>query len=167
MLSKERIRPYWPKQFDQFTEIYKAATDADFTPGTLVVAVNGLLVACDRDTAIHQALPAFMVWEDGSVRHDVGPVYNRDGTSYDNYTVFVGDVLADASAELFTATPEAGDKIVKSATAGKLDPLDAAQYATLVGSDVENTQLVVGTVIGASKFGKAGFYSCKFNFGAL
>jgi hypothetical protein len=167
MLSKARIRPYWPKQFDQFTEVFKAATTQNFTPGTLVTVINGLLVPCDTDTAIHQRLPAFMVWEDGSTRHDVGPVYNRDGTSYDNYTCFVGDVLADASAELFTATPEAGDTLVKSATAGKIDPLDAAQLATLLGSDVENAQLVIGVVLGSSKFGNSGFYSCKFNFGGL
>lgn len=164
MLSKERIRPYWPKQFDQFTQVRKAATTANFTPGTLVTLVDGLLVAVATGTAIHQRLPAMMVWEDGSTRHDVGPVFNRDGSSYDNYTCFVGDVMADASADLFTATPAAGDTIVKSATAGKLDPLDAAQLATLLGSDVENEQLIVGSVLGASQFGKSGFYDCKFNF---
>lgn len=167
MRSKDRIRPHWPKQFDQFTEIFKSAEGADFTPGTLVVPVNNLLVKCDRSIALHQSLPALMVWEDGSVRHDVGPLYNRDGTAYDNYTCFVADIIADASADLFTAVPEAGDKIVKSTTPGKMDPLSAAEYATLVGSDVENTQLVVGTVIGTSKYGASGYYSCKFNFGAL
>jgi hypothetical protein len=164
MLSKERIRPYWPKQFDQFTQVRKAAVDAAFTPGTLVTLVDGLLVRCATGVAVHQRLPAMMVWEDGASRHDVGPVYNRDGTSHSNYTCFVGDVAADASAELFTAVPVAGDTIVKSATPGKLDPLDAAQLATLLGSDVENEQLIVGSVLGASQFGKSGFYDCKFNF---
>lgn len=165
MLSKTRIRPYGPKHIDQFVQVYKAAADAAFTPGTCVVLVNDRLVACDRDTALHLRLPAYLVWEDGSTRFDVGPVYNLDGTTYSHYTCFVGEILADLGADCFTATPEAGDTLVKSATAGKIDPLDATELATLLGSDVENMQLVLGVVQGASFFGNTGMWNCKLKLG--
>jgi hypothetical protein len=165
MLSKTRIRPYGPKHIDQFVQVYKAAHGAGFTPGTLVVLVNNRLVACDTDSALHKELPAFLTWEDGSTRFDMGPVYEKDGTKHDHYTCFVGEILADLGADCFTATPEAGDTLVKSATAGKIDPLSAAELATLMGTDVENYQLKIGVVQGPSFFGSSGMYNCKLKLG--
>lgn len=165
MLSKTRIRPYGPKHIDQFVQVFKAAEGANFTPGTCVVLVSDRLVACDRDTATHKVLPAYLVWEDGSTRFDLGPVYNLDGTKYTHYTCFGSQILADLGADCFTATPEAGDTIVRSATAGKLDPLSAAELATLLGSDVENYQLVLGVVQGPSFFGNSGMWNCSLKLG--
>lgn len=165
-LSKATLIPYWPKDLHTILVEKESAAGANFTPGTLVVEVSGSVVACDTDTVSHRTLPAYMVWTDGSTRVDTTE-YKLDGTTVQLHTCLAGQFKADVKATLFTATPVAGDVIAKSATAGQLDPLDAAQLAALIGSGAERVVEVIGRVEGASR--KAGldstFFNCSFDLG--
>jgi len=168
-LSKTYVRPYRPNDMSTVQREKVAADGSGFTPGTLVVEVSGLLVECDTDTAVHKTLPAYLVWTDGSTRQDIS-TYESDGTQVEMYTVLGGNIRADLAASLFTATPVAGDTLVRSATAGKIDPLDAAELADLL-NEAETTGLasnvtqIIGVCEGASHFGNSGFYNCSLNLG--
>ena len=161
--SKTVVRPYFPKDFSTQLVEKSAAAGAALTPGTLVVEVDGLIVACDTDTALHTTLPVYMVWTDGSSRTDI-QVYQLDGTSTEMYTCIAGVVKADVAAAAFSATPVAGDLLLRSATAGLIDPLSEAEYTTLLGTTVAADQRVVGRVeaVGGRLAG-AGFFNCTLN----
>lgn len=164
-LSKEFIRPYAPKDFSTMLLEKKSVDGADFTPGTLVAEVNNLIVACDTDVAQHETAPAFMVWTDGSTRVDT--VYEQlDGTLLQLHTCIGGQFKADCNVSLFTATPVAGDVIAKSATAGKLDPLDSAELATLLASPEDETH-IVGRVNGSARRAELStdWFDCHFDLG--
>lgn len=166
-LSKDTLRPIWPKDFSTILREGKSVDGANFAPGTLVTRIGGLLVATDTDSALHKTLPCEMVWTDGATRFDLQR-YELDGSVRQEHTNLVGKFIADVSAGLFTATPDAGDVLVKSATAGKIDPLDETEWTTLFGdgsaADLLQFQ-VVGRCVGAAALAGAGFYLCHFDLG--
>jgi len=169
MLSKDRIRPIHPKDFSTIVREGRSADGANFTPGTLVVRVAGLFVACDGDLALHQRLPAEMIWTDGSSRFDLQR-YDLDGTVRQEHTAIATTFIAEASADLFTATPEAGDVLVKAGTAaaGLMDPMNAAEFAAFVtgSTDAALASLqVVGRCVGDADLAGVGYYLCHFNLG--
>jgi hypothetical protein len=163
-LSKTYVRVLVPNDLENQTRSLRAASGSAFTPGTLIVRVAGLAVACDTDTAVHKTLPVEMIWTDGS-RFDASPRYELDGSVVEEYATLTGNIVADLAVGLFTATPVAGDVIVKSATAGKLDPLDATELAALVTADGAGLVMTqtVGRVVGAAERAGAGFYNCVLN----
>ncbi len=166
-LSKDVIRPIWPKDFSTILREGRSVDGADFAPGTLVVRVNGLLVACDTDTALHKTLPAELVWTDGATRVDLARV-ELDGTDRQEHTCMAGQFMAECAASMFTATPAAGDVLVKSATAGQIDPLDATELATFVTGETDALLAelqVVGRVVGDADLAGTGFYLCHFDLG--
>lgn len=164
-LSKTYVRVISPSDLENQTRSVRAADGSSFTPGTLVVRQSGKIVACDTDTAAHKLLPVEMVWTDGSERFDASPRYELDGTVVEEYTTLQGHFVADLAASLFTAVPVAGDILAKSATAGKIDPLDATQLAALVTADAAGlaSMQIIGKVIGAAERAGAGFYNCSLN----
>lgn len=163
-LSKATVIPYWPKDLHTILVEKESAAGANFTPGTLVVEVSGEVVACDTGTALHEHLPAYMVWTDGSTRVDTTE-YKLDGTTVQLHTCLAGQFKADVKATLFTATPNPGDMIGKSSTAGLLIPLNAAAVAALIAAG--DSFQIIGRVEGASR--KAGldstFFNCSFDLG--
>lgn len=162
-LSKDTLVPIWPKDFSTILREGRAADASGFSPGDVVVRINGLLVACDTDSSLHTELPAEMVWIDGTTRQDISR-YELDGTVVEEYTTIAGKFIAEVTADLFTTMPEAGDVITKSTTAGKLDPLDATELATFTGEPEVMLQ-VVGRVVGDANLAGTGFYLCHFDLG--
>lgn len=160
-LSKTYIQPTYPQDMSTRVVDKIAAAGASFTPGTLVVEVSGVVVPCDTDTAVHNTLPAYFVWTDTTQRVDINRV-QLDGTRIVMVTCLAGEFKADLATSLFTATPVAGDIIVKSATAGKLDPVSVAEYNTLVGTGTTAAQnlLKVGVVEGPAVRAGSGFWNC-------
>lgn len=161
-LSKDYIRPYLPHDVHTVVTTKRAAAAATFTPGTVVVESGGLVVECDLDTALHGTLPAYITWTDLANRRDIN-VYNLDGSQEKMVECFALDFKADVATSCFTATPVAGDLIVRSQTAGKLSPVTEAEFAAAPYSG--NTRLLLGRVEGASHRGDSGFWACTFGLG--
>lgn len=170
-LSKDTVRPYWPKKLEHFVVEKEAADGAGFTPGTVVVEVSGNIVGVDLNESLHLELPCYMVWTDGSTRVDIEYI-NSSGTTKEMYTCLAGQFKADVLADttLFVSAPVAGDTLVKSdstsgGAAGKMEPLNSSELASRLGTDVENYLSVLGRVEGDARSGDANFVNCSFDLG--
>ena len=163
--SKDLIRPIWPKDFSNTIREGKSVSGADFTPGTVVVRVNNLLVACDTDTATHSELPAELVWTDSSVRVDGEEVYELDGTAVQLHTTMAGKVIAECNTSLFDNAPAAGDVLMKSTNPGKILNLTAGNFATAIAANPERITEVIGRLVGAAPVSGSGFWLCHFDLG--
>lgn len=163
--SKDYVFPIFPKDLMNNIREGQSASGADFTPGTLVVRVNNLLVACDTDTATHSELPCEMVWTDGSTRVDGEEVYLRDGTVVQQHTTLCQRFIAECATSLFDNAPAAGDVLMKSSNAGKISNLTAAAYETLVDTNPEQSLEVIGRLVGAGDRRGTGFWLCHFDLG--
>lgn len=161
-LSKDTMRPLWPKDFSTIIRDGVSASGANFSPGTLVVRVDGLFVACDAAVALHKTLPVEMVWTDGQTRLDLER-YELDGTKLQGHTTACGKFIAEIASTVFTSTPNPGDILTKSATAGKIDPIDAATFNSLESGDALAQLLVVGRCVGNAELSGSGFHLCHFD----
>lgn len=159
-LSKDKVRPYFPKDLSHVIVNKKAATATSLTAGDLVVEVSGQIVLCDTGTAVHKTLPPYMVWTDGT-RTDISEI-ELDGTEVNNFECLSGHVKADLHDDLFVTSPAAGNVLIKSGTAGKIDHQTASAFATSVGTSADHVLLVVGRCESTSQRleSDANFYNC-------
>lgn len=166
-LSKDTVRPVWPKDLSSIvsegTANHAPRSTSAFLPGTVVVRdASNELVACDAATHIYE--PVEVVWTDGTTRFDVD-VVESDGSEKTRYTTLVGPFIADLNVSLFDAPPAVGEVIVKSAAAGNLASVNDAGLQALLDSGgpdqgdqaSQGHGLVIGKILSVS----GDFVRCK------
>jgi|SRR5690625_2477822 len=138
-ISKNKIRPILPRDISNITR--EGRTDEQLEAGTLVVREDNKLVPVDTTNPLHTYAPVEVVWTDGTLRQDIKRI-ELDGTEVIEVTTFAFDFIAEVDVSLFTNTPDEGDFVMRSATAGKMTCGD------LVALDGD-FNLVVGQVVSA------------------
>jgi hypothetical protein len=129
-------------------------------PGALVMRVGNELIPVDTSEAgLHLYAPVEVVWTDGTKRQDIMRTL-LDGSEVLELTTIAFDCMAEVDVSLFTDTPAEGDYMVRSATAGQIEPMTLTE---LTADSDRDQECVVGKVISSGD--STGKWVVRFTLG--